>query len=157
MRFISTIDDELIVEHDDKWVSFRGDCDVDCDGSGGNLWGDKYYNPETSLKYNGKSLNAEKVPFAVVPPKIITGVKGIVLGCLIQVVNIQNHKWIDMVVGDIGPYFKVGEVSVEGARRLGIPESPVSGGTKDHIIFYRLKPGKAAKIDGIQYKLQPYH
>ena len=156
MKRVATIDGELIVEHDDGTVTFRAKAAIDCDGSGGNPWNDPYFQDDTSLHHDGKALNAETVPFIVLPPSVILGVDPIVLGCKARVWNLMNGKKIEAVVGDVGPKTKIGEVSVECARRLGIPESPISGGVDDHIIFFRVWPGVPAKVDGVKYAMQPY-
>lgn len=98
-------------------------------------------------------VNAETAPFIVVSPLIRQRAKGIVLGCKARVT--YNGKSIDAVVADIGPRSKAGEISIEAAKRLGIPSSPKTGGIDDGVVLYELWPGEAAVIDSVVYELQP--
>jgi hypothetical protein len=138
-------------------VYFRADADIDCDGSGGNPDGDPYFQPDTSLHGpDGRALNAYKVPFAVVPPQVIQKTQGIVLGSECLVTNTITMQRVLCVVGDVGPKSKVGEISVAAARAIGVPSNPVHGGESRKIIDYEVRVGKAATINGVTYKLQPY-
>lgn len=132
-------------------VNYIAKAAVDNDGSGGNPEGDPDHQDETSLKNHGRSLNAEIEPYIVVPPAIIRGTKGVVLGCLVRCINMLTNKKAVGVVGDIGPHNKLGEVSVAMAVALGIPSSPNTGGTDAHIIQYTIYPGQVAP----GYSLQP--
>lgn len=136
-------------------VYFTADADVDADGSGGNPHGDPWFQPDTTLHHGGKALNAEKVPFIVVPPVIRQKTKGIVMGCQAKITNKKNGKSCMAVVGDIGPRTKTGELSCEAARRVGLSGNPNTGGTDERIIIYELWPGQAAVVDGIDYDLMP--
>ncbi|MDB6076500.1 MAG: hypothetical protein JWO82_247 [Akkermansiaceae bacterium] len=145
-------------------IQFRGDVDIDADGSGpnaytdarGRIWKDRYYQPDTSLHFRGKALNSQTVPYAVVPPAVLVGVPGIVLGCLVWVTNRKTGKRVACVCGDTGPTAKVGEVSIEAARRLGVDPNPVIGGDDDFEFDYEVHAGVPAVIDGITYDLQPF-
>lgn len=99
-------------------------------------------------------LNAETVPFIVVSPLIRQRAKGIVLGCRARA-RMKGGEWQEAMVGDIGPRFKVGEVSIALARLLGIPSSPRTGGEDSPIVEYELYPGTPAVLDGVTYELQP--
>lgn len=134
-----------------EMVQFTAGAQVDNDGSGGNPEGDPDFQNETSLKNKGRSLNAEIEPFVVVPPAIIQGTRGVVLGCLCICYNQTNGIKARGVVGDIGPRVKLGEVSVAMAKALGLSGSPLSGGTDSKVIEYTLYPGQAAP----GYALQP--
>lgn len=134
-------------------VSFKGDLDVDCDGSGPNPFHDPYFQADTSLHHNGLAINANEVPGIVVPPMLRDMVHGIVLGCKARVT--YKGKSIDAVVFDIGPSRKLGEASTEAARRLGINTNPNNGGVDDPEVLYEYWPGVPAVVDGIEYKLQP--
>jgi Fungal chitosanase of glycosyl hydrolase group 75 len=128
---------------------------IDCDGSGGNPDNDPYFQPETSLKNKGKSLNAYKTAFIVVPPFVIGCVKPIVMGCQAAVINLQNGLVTPAVVGDCGPTKKIGEASCKCAEDIGLDGDPNSGGTEKKIVRYMIWPGIPALVDGITYKLQP--
>jgi Fungal chitosanase of glycosyl hydrolase group 75 len=128
---------------------------IDCDGSGGNPDNDPYFQPETSLKYKGKSLNAYEVPFIVVPPFVIGCVKPVVMGCMAVVINLEKGEVTQAVVGDCGPQKKIGEASCACAEEIGLDGDPNHGGTEKKIIRYMIFPGIAAYVDGKQYELQP--
>lgn len=154
MRLVATIDNESIMELNDGTVTFHGKAMVDTDGSG-PLHGDPCAQADTSLHWQGRALNADEDKYIVVPPAIINGVKGIVLGCQAYVQNVSNGASTEAVVGDIGPRKKLGEVSVACAKALGINPSPTKGGEDKHVIHYSLIPGKPAVVDGKHYTLQP--
>lgn len=134
-------------------VHFMGDADIDCDG-GSNPHHDPCWQPDTTLHLNGKPIDAETVPFIVVPPLIIKGVLGIVMGCLAQVTNTRNGKSCMAVVADSGPSKKIGEISPACAKAIGVDPNPNTGGEEKPVIFYELWPGKEAVINGITYPLQ---
>jgi len=152
-RIITTIEQEDITEGDDGAVSYTAKAAIDSDGSGPHF-GDSTAQDDTSLHQDGAPLNASIDKYIVVPPAIVHGVKGIVLGCQAHVKNTKNGRETDAVVGDIGPHHKLGEISIATAEAIGINSSPTHGGTDDHIIFYTLIPGQAAVVDGKQYDLQ---
>jgi hypothetical protein len=154
MRIIATIENEPITEHDDGSVTFRAKAAIDSDGIGPHH-GDKTAQNETSLKVNGQYLNADEDCYIVVPPAIINGVKGIVLGCQAHVTNSKTGAYTDAVVGDIGPHNKLGEISCATASAIGLNPSPVSGGVDAHIIDYVLHPGDPAVVGLRKYTLQP--
>lgn len=151
---------DIVLYRDDRTgqeiVSFIGDMDIDCDGLGGNPFGDKYYQPDTTLHYDGKPLYAEREAFVVVPPIICQKTKGRVLGALCLVTNYANGMWAPAVVGDIGPTFKVGEGSPKLATLLGVNPNPVKGGTSDFIIRYQIHVNVPAMVNDRFYKLQRY-
>ena len=155
MRRLATIENEDILEQDDLSVTFKAKAADDGDGAPSSH-GDACYQPYTSLRFHGKSINADTVPYVVVPPVIARLVKGVVLGCRALIKNTLNGKSCIAVVADIGPEKKLGEISTEAERRLGLPASPVSGGTSAHIVEYTLWPGVPAVVDGVTYDLQPY-
>jgi hypothetical protein len=127
---------------------------VDCDGMPKNSYHDPYYQSQTSLTYKGKPINANTVPYIVVPPMVRNEVEPVVMGCQAMVLNTLNGMNTAAVVADQGPTAKIGEASVECARRLGLPENPNSGGCDDNCIQYEIWPGIPATVDGITYKLQ---
>lgn len=145
--------DVPIYRDEDGCVRFTSDADIDVDGSG-QSHGDPYYQPDTTLHHNGKPLNADEESFIVVPPVVIKAVLPVVLGCRARVT--YRGKSCEAVVGDVGPTRKTGEISRALALKLSINPSPISGGVDDPVVLYELWPGKAALVDGRQYKLQPY-
>ncbi len=103
----------------------------------------------TWYRYPGKLPNdpsayvdAETIPYIVVPPLIIQRTKGIVRGCKAKVS--YKGKSIDCVVADKGPANKIGELSIAAARAIGLPSSPRNGGTEKPEVEYEIWPGIAA-------------
>jgi hypothetical protein len=142
-----------VILHDDGHLSFVGDCDIDCDGSGGNPHHDPYFQPDTALRHESVALNAEEVPFIVVPPEIINAVQGVVLGCKASIG--YKGRECPCVVGDIGPRNKLGEASPAAAEAVGIDGNPNTGGIDLPRVTFELWPGLAAEVNGVTYKLQP--
>ncbi len=129
-----------------------GDCDNDVDGT-------PYYRedpdgrPDTSLQLNGKAVNGDRFPFIVVPPQVINMTPEIVLGC-VGTMEYQG-KDVACVVADSGPRSKIGEASPAALRALGLPAPHNgNGGLDEQGILFRIWPGVAAKIDGVQFTLQ---
>ena len=87
-------------------------------------------------------VDAETVPYVVVPPLIIQKTAGIVRGCKARVT--WHGRSVDCVVADRGPSRKIGELSIAAARALGLPSSPRSGGIEQPEVQYELWPGVAA-------------
>lgn len=112
----------------------------------------------TAYRYPGETdplkkwVDAETVPYVVVPPLIIRGVRGIVLGCKALVT--YKGKCVQGVVADIGPRTKCGEVSIAMARELGIPSSPRTGGIDTPDVEYEIYPGVPAVVNGEAFELQ---
>lgn len=152
MRTIGTIEGCDILENDDGSISWTAKMAIDNDGSD-NRQHDSDWQRDTSLHLHGKPIDSESVPGIVVPPLVINSVPGIVLGC--EAIVTYRNTSVMAVVFDIGPRKKIGEGSPELARRLGINPSATHGGIDDHVVLYRIFPGKSAVIDGIGYYLQP--
>lgn len=156
MRLLDTIQNQRIIEAENGVVLFFGDMDIDCDGSGGNPDGDPYFQADTTLHYKGKALNPYTIPYIVVPPAVVKKTSGIVMGCHAVITDAYTGKTINAVVADLGPSKKVGEASVEAAKRLNLTHSPITGGVDDmNQICYEVYPGVPAQVDGVTYDLQP--
>jgi hypothetical protein len=158
MKLIALIQDTAILRaivDGYEVVQFRAGMAIDADGSGGNLFSDPDFQPDTSLHYKGEPLNANEVPYVVVPPIIIQRTVGVVLGCICRVTNLNTGVVVTAVVGDVGPRSKIGEGSIQLARLVGIPENPRTGGDSRPIIHYQIWPGMPATVNGITYDLQP--
>jgi hypothetical protein len=133
-------------------IQFTAKMHICCDGVPKNVYGDPHWNPKTA--YRGP-LNADKIPYVVVPPFIIGAVDPVVLGSECEVHNTVTNMTSDAICGEVGPQNKLGEGSCELARRLGLNPNPNHGGTSKKVIVYTIFIGEAAVIDGIKYKLQP--
>lgn len=94
-------------------------------------------------------VDAETVPYIVVPSLIIQGTAGVVRGCKARVT--RGDRSVDCVVADKGPRNKIGELSIAAARAIGLNPSPRNGGTEQPELFYELWPGVPAP----GYVLQP--
>ena len=99
-------------------------------------------------------VDAESVPFIVVPPLIARGVAGIVLGCRARITDTRSGLSVECVVADIGPSFKDGEASIAAAKALGINSDARSGGEDQPCFLYELWPGTPAVVNGVTYPLQ---
>jgi hypothetical protein len=159
MKKIGTIEGCAIYYGEDaqfrKVIQFKAKMAICCDGMPKNVYGDPCWQRGTAYYNNGKYLNADKVPYIVVPPFIIESIDEIVLGSESQVFNTQNKDCTDAICGEVGPPDKLGEASCECARRIGLNPNPNYGGTDEKIIVYTIFVGEPAVVDGVKYKLQP--
>lgn len=151
LRTIATIEGCLIAERPDLSVIYTARGRVDDDGSG-SAHGDPGQERTTSLLVDGRPLNADTDRYIVVPPQIVRGVGGIVLGCQAYVTHYGVTR--AAVVGDVGPRDRLGEMSIAMCIALGIDPNPNTGGEDRPIIQYRLLPGVAARVNGVAYPLQ---
>ena len=141
-----------------EFAYFVADADIDCDGSGGNPDNDPWFQPDTTLHDPfGRPLNAYRVPFVVVPPIICRRTRGMVLGSECLLTHTLTKRQVLCVVGDIGPTRKIGEISPAAARAIGVNPNARFGGESRHIIDYEIRVGKPAVINGVAYRLKPYH
>ena len=119
---------------------------------------DGYFVSSTSYRIPGYPvtdhrawLDASKVPYAVINPIVRKKCRGIILGCMVYVSC--NGVTVEMVCGDVSGPNSIGEISAEGARRLGIPDSAIDGGIGSGV-SYAFHCDVPAVIDGVQYELQ---
>lgn len=117
---------------------------------------------KTSYRWSNRSsvdpaayVDAETVPYVVISPLIRQRSRGIVLGCRALVT--YDGLQVDAVVADIGPRFKIGEMSIACARALRIPSSPRTGGLETNDVKYELFPNEPAVVNGITYELKRLH
>jgi len=101
-----------------------------------------YRHPNRQANNPSAYVDAETVPYIVVPQIIIQSTAGVVRGCKARVT--RGDKSVDCVVADKGPRNKIGELSIAAARAIGLPSSPRSGGTERPELLYELWPGVAA-------------
>ncbi|MGW8396922.1 glycoside hydrolase family 75 protein [Streptomyces lydicus] len=133
-------------------VFWKADMDVDCDGqttSKCNADTDPWYQDDTAFhQSNGKPLNAEKLPYVVVPSSsgiwdyASAGIKG---GGVVAV--IYNNQVEYAVVGDTGPDKIIGEASYAAAKGLGINPDPENGGADSGVTYVVFKNSKASPIE----------
>jgi hypothetical protein len=132
------------------YICFVSDLDVCTDGTG-PAHGDDYHLNQTAYS---PSLNADKDKYIVVPPQIRAAVDPVVMGCQAKLTRLDNLKHHAAVMGEIGPDNKTGEAAICLAQLLN-PEVTANSGDSRLIYFYELWPGRAARVDGKTYKLQP--
>ena len=108
-----------------------------------------YHIPGKALNDPAAYVDAETIPYIVIPPLIVQQTAGVVRGCKARVT--WKGKSIDCVVADRGPKGKIGELSIAAARAIGLPSSPKNGGTEKPEVQYELWPGTAAP----GFELQP--
>lgn len=101
-----------------------------------------YKDPNKARSDPSAYVDAETVPYIVVPPVIVQQTQGIVRGCKARIT--YQGRSVDGVVADKGPADKIGEISIAAARLVGIPSSPRDGGVSGAVVFYELWPGVAA-------------
>ncbi|CAL9360732.1 glycoside hydrolase family 75 protein [Streptomyces sp. enrichment culture] len=133
-------------------VFWKADMDIDCDGQPTrrcNSRTDPYFSAGTAYpQSDGRPLNAEKLPYIVVPvPSRIWdhrdhGVRG---GAVAAVVHRGRVQYA--VVGDAGPRDIIGEASYATARALGIDPDPHGGGTPSGVTYIVFKDSRATPIE----------
>lgn len=116
------------------------------------------YVSATSYEHKGFSrgdprryVNADDVPYIVLPGHWRLEARGVVLGCRALIVDHGTGKSLPAGVLDFGPKSKLGEASIAAARFFGVPPSPKDGGTDEKRFTFQFWPGQA--WDG--YELQP--
>lgn len=146
--------ESIIWERTRGGVFFVGDGDIDADG-GSNPDKDPDWQPDTTYHHEGRPIDAETVAGMVIPSWLVGKVKGIVHGCQGRVTNLNSMASYPCVVHDDGPKNKDGEITPYLAKKLGINPNSINGGEDNPVLLYEFWPGEPAKVDGVQYKLQP--
>lgn len=150
MKIITIIENDPIT-FDGTFITFTARGRIDDDGTG-SAHGDPDHQDQTSLKHNGRFLNADTDRYIVVPPQAVQGAAPVVLGSQAWVT--YRGKKVTAVVGDIGPRRRLGEISIALALALEINANPNTGGDDTDDILYRIHPGMPAVVDGVVYQLQ---
>lgn len=101
-----------------------------------------YRYPDKAADDPAAYVDAQTVPYIVVPPVIVKPLAGILRGCRAKVTI--GPRSVECVVADLGPAKRVGELSIAAADSLGIPSSPRYGGRETPDVLYELWPGEAA-------------
>ncbi|MEU0112472.1 glycoside hydrolase family 75 protein [Streptomyces bobili] len=133
-------------------VFWTADMDIDCDGRPGqrcNSTTDPAFSPATAFQQSdGRYLNAESLPFIVVPGVSPLwnhrdhGVRG---GSVAAVVYRDRVQYA--VVGDVGPREIIGEASYAAAEALGIRPDPRGGGVASGVTYIVFKDSRATPIE----------
>lgn len=116
------------------------------------------YVSQTSYHYPGKALtdpdcyiDAQGVPFVVISSLLLSALSGVFLGCLARLTYKGVSIWA--VVGDVGPRYKIGEISIAAAKLLGIPSSARTGGVDEMAIGYEFWPNVPAVVNDKTFTL----
>jgi hypothetical protein len=133
-------------------VFWKADMDIDCDGqvtTACNTKTDPWFLNQTAFQQSdGKPLNAEKLPYVVVPsPGTLwnytsSDIRG---GGVVAVIHGGSVQYA--VVGDTGPAGIIGEASYATALALGIPADPARGGTASGVTYILFKGSRAVPIE----------
>ncbi|MEV0183289.1 glycoside hydrolase family 75 protein [Streptomyces sp. NPDC050625] len=133
-------------------VFWKADMDIDCDGrttTRCNRRTDPMFFAATAFQQSdGRHLNAERLPYIVVPaPSGVWdfrahGVRG---GAVVAVVYRSRVQYA--VVGDTGPRGIIGEASYATARGLGISPDPRRGGVPSGVTYIVFKGSRVRPIE----------
>lgn len=133
-------------------VFWKADLDIDCDGqrtAACNRATDPWFHGDTAFhQSNGRPLNAEKLPYVVVPASsriwnyASAGMRG---GSVVAVVYRDKVEYA--VVGDTGPSRIIGEASYATAEALGMNPDPVTGGAESGVTYILFKGARAEPIE----------
>ncbi|GAA4309874.1 hypothetical protein GCM10023086_29440 [Streptomyces venetus] len=133
-------------------VFWKADMDIDCDGRPGsrcNRRTDPHFSASTSYaQSDGRPLNAERLPFIVVPaPSRIWDYRdhGVGGGSVVAVVYRDRVRYA--VVGDTGPRNIIGEASYATAKALGIRPDPHGGGARSGVTYIVFKHARVSPIE----------
>ncbi|NUK10900.1 hypothetical protein HRW23_24245 [Streptomyces lunaelactis] len=133
-------------------VFFKADMDIDCDGkrtSKCNSTTDPWFQSSTAFQQSdGTQLDAEKLPFIVVPTASAiwnyrsSGVMGGTVAAVIYKDRVQYA-----VVGDTGPSGIIGEASYATAKALGITPDPRVGGVASGVTYILFTNSRVSPIE----------
>jgi hypothetical protein len=136
----------------DDVVFWKADMDIDCDGqrtADCNENRDPWYQDDTAFhQSDGKPLNAETLPYVVVPSAsgiwnyASAGIKG---GGVVAVVHGDQVEYA--VVGDTGPTSIIGEASYATAQALGIDPDPATGGAESGVTYILFRNSQVSPIE----------
>lgn len=158
MKLLLNFNSFAVWDCQNGFYTFLAPFAVDSDGSGPSH-GDKYHQSETSLRFDGKPLNADEDLYVVLPPALIKAVGPIVLGCQAFAINLATGALSRAVVGDVSndaPDRKLGEGSIALAKAIGVNPDPTTGGDEKWSYRFYFEPGVPARIGSKLYQLQAF-
>lgn len=106
------------------------------------------FRKEYELHDPRRYIDAETIPYIVIPMAMRSRVKPKFMGCHCEVENTENGKKCFAVLADMGNNDKIGEGSIALAAALGINANPKKGGMRRPVIHYKIHPGVPAVING---------
>jgi hypothetical protein len=87
-------------------------------------------------------VNAEVIPFAVIPSSVRMAVEPKFLGCRAEVYDKKTQQSLECVCAEIGPSHHLGEASMAVCQYFGLNPDPKKGGSSDKKRWrYRFFPG----------------
>lgn len=113
-----------------------------------------YKYPKLPRNDPARYVDSETIPGIVVPPVVLDRTAGIVLGCKCKVTHLPTGVSQLGVVFDVGPRAKIGEISMQMARSIGVNPSPRIGGEERKVLRYEIWPGVPAEFGGHVFILQ---
>ncbi|KNY28061.1 glycoside hydrolase family 75 protein [Pseudobacteroides cellulosolvens] len=116
---------------------------VDTDGSPINY--PPPHDPNTSLMYGDQAVNAETIPYIVLPKN---NKNNVMLGDIGIVIDTTTGKSVYVIYADKGPAGKIGEASIAMHAALGFQYKTSSGkfiGHDDLDLVYIMFPGSGSK------------
>ncbi|MEJ0002414.1 MAG: hypothetical protein WDN30_00290 [Pararobbsia sp.] len=148
---MKTVGDKVVCAH--EWARSIVLLDTDNEPkvfAGGVIASTTWYRNRARLASDPASyVDAQTIPYVVVPPLIVASVNGVVRGCKARVT--WQAKRVDCVVADLGPANRIGEISIAAAKALGMNSSPRNGGIDRPEVLYELWPDVPAP----GFELQP--
>jgi hypothetical protein len=133
-------------------VFWKADMDIDCDGrrtARCNRDADPSYQSTTAFTgSDGRYLNAERLPFVVVPaPSGVWDYRSSGIRGGSAAVMIHEGRMVYGVVGDTGPSGIIGEASYAAAQALGIDPDPATGGVPSGVTYIVFKDSRVSPIE----------
>ncbi|MHC4390797.1 MAG: peptidoglycan-binding protein, partial [Planctomycetota bacterium] len=99
---------------------------------------DPWYQPRTAMNFAGEPVDADSVPYIVLPPPVYKAT-GAQKGDLCEVVYRGRRRYA--IYAEVGPKTKIGEASMFLARELGIDDDPRRGGISAQEVTYTVLVG----------------
>jgi hypothetical protein len=101
-----------------------------------------YFHPEYAEIDCRRWVNAEQVPFSVIPSSVRMAVPPKFMGCRAVIIDKKTDKLLECVCAEIGPSTHLGEASMAVCKHFGINPDPKKGGSADKKRWlYRFFPG----------------
>ncbi len=113
-----------------------------------------YWREDFEMYDRQRWVDAEIVPYIVLPGSIRKMARGVCLGCRARITRTTDGKFIDGVYADTSGG-TIGEVSVNAAKVFGSQWNANNGDSRE-IYQYQFWPDEPALVNGEQFRLIPY-